>query len=599
MVGDAPGLAPCGLDEEISAMMLRFARERFNARRAEGEEEQEGEGGDEVDTDGDRVMKTIESPSNPNSPRLRPQDQDYEPIPTADDETSYAILQPASRRILAKLDATLAILHNARVAAMPTKGSARDSEGDDDDINDDANGEADTAAESAFETELETGPESEAESQPGHHPEPKTKNTARRKRGRPVNPDKKYWWENCTEVPLPGETWREMFIRIAKKTKRRMPVFDDPDDPDKPGPGPTYLPPRTARTKSESAGKSRSRSTSTSRSKSRSISRSPSPWFQSQYSRTLARKLRPRSWRDVLGAAALAGFPPSVLARATQRCANLFDEDMRLVTLPERAHYDEPELKTTRYIPGMAPPESSDDEDDQKNEELEQKRSLSRHSSVRSISLSPGVGARSGSELMSEDGVYMCPHTTCTRAQTGFSVKQYLMKHLESVHAGQGMAGVKASLKAMEKARKASLKGKTAKTVKKEPLKGELVHFCPHATCERALRGFPRRQNLLRHVEKMHGGEGSELVRATTPGRASVSREGTEEVEEEGKRKMKRSVREMDLGSEDEMEGAVHVDGFLKPIKMRPGWRATDLGNRTRMKKGERKIKREENEEGF
>jgi hypothetical protein len=32
-----------------------------------------------------------------------------------------------------------------------------------------------------------------------------------------------------------------------------------------------------------------------------------------------------------------------------------------------------------------------------------------------------------------------------------------------------------------------------------------------------------------------------------------------------------------DLDTEDEMEGAVHVDGFLKPIKIRKGWRGEDV----------------------
>ena len=37
-----------------------------------------------------------------------------------------------------------------------------------------------------------------------------------------------------------------------------------------------------------------------------------------------------------------------------------------------------------------------------------------------------------------------------------------------------------------------------------------------------------------------------------------------------------------EVDSEDEMYGAVHVDGFLKPTRMRPGWRAVDSGERSR-----------------
>jgi hypothetical protein len=36
---------------------------------------------------------------------------------------------------------------------------------------------------------------------------------------------------------------------------------------------------------------------------------------------------------------------------------------------------------------------------------------------------------------------------------------------------------------------------------------------------------------------------------------------------------------ETDVDSEDEMAGAVHVDGFLEPIKIRRGWRGDDARN--------------------
>jgi hypothetical protein len=41
-----------------------------------------------------------------------------------------------------------------------------------------------------------------------------------------------------------------------------------------------------------------------------------------------------------------------------------------------------------------------------------------------------------------------------------------------------------------------------------------------------------------------------------------------------------------DVDSEDEMVGAVHNDGFLRPIKIRRGWRAEDAGPRSPRKGG-------------
>jgi hypothetical protein len=33
----------------------------------------------------------------------------------------------------------------------------------------------------------------------------------------------------------------------------------------------------------------------------------------------------------------------------------------------------------------------------------------------------------------------------------------------------------------------------------------------------------------------------------------------------------------VEVDSEDEMHGAVHIDGYLKPIKVRRGWRGGDV----------------------
>ncbi|PTB68238.1 hypothetical protein BBK36DRAFT_1083191, partial [Trichoderma citrinoviride] len=66
-------------------------------------------------------------------------------------------------------------------------------------------------------------------------------------------------------------------------------------------------------------------------------------------------------------------------------------------------------------------------------------------------------------------------------------------------------------------------------------------HLCPVPTCERSATGFTRRQNLRRHMHLVHPGRG-------------------DDDEEE-------------WDSEDEVLGAVHVDGFLKPIVPARGWR--------------------------
>ena len=75
------------------------------------------------------------------------------------------------------------------------------------------------------------------------------------------------------------------------------------------------------------------------------------------------------------------------------------------------------------------------------------------------------------------------------------------------------------------------------------------THLCHIRECPRGVagEGFSRRPNLLRHMRLVHG-----LQEGDAPLPA-------------------------DVDSEDEMLGGVHRDGFLKPVKIRPGWRSADM----------------------
>lgn len=61
-----------------------------------------------------------------------------------------------------------------------------------------------------------------------------------------------------------------------------------------------------------------------------------------------------RDWSDVLGVASISGFPPEVVAKAAERCSNLFDEGIVFRTLYEgKKSYSE-----VRYAPDMVPIET-------------------------------------------------------------------------------------------------------------------------------------------------------------------------------------------------------------------------------------------------
>lgn len=98
---------------------------------------------------------------------------------------------------------------------------------------------------------------------------------------------------------------------------------------------------------------------------------------------------------------------------------------------------------------------------------------------------------------------------------------------------------------------------------------------CPHRTCPRSVESFSRRGNLMRHLELVHGGDEGGGV---------------------------------EVDSEDEVEGGVHVDGFLRAIRPRRGWRGEGVKTEERRRgreRGERRGRRvkvedeNENEEEY
>ncbi|KAJ4405402.1 hypothetical protein N0V85_004690 [Neurospora sp. IMI 360204] len=414
------------LEEEISATILRCAKEKFRSRGFPEEEDIEddqspgqpvGEGNDDIvnsietgDNDHHHHAEFSQLPSSPprrndessrysvplSSPVKRePVSQDesskqtgssshisnssrrrrraptptYIPAPSVDDDRSYKLLRPASRRILSKLDETLTILHNARVAGL-----------------------RDLSESSASDTE-----DNDAETEPVRQQQQQQQRT---RRGRPRAPSpapsveatasesnpnlrstSKRGRKRKVRVPLEGETEEEMLVRVARETHRRIPSFsrsrassfhttDDDDDEtaseaDTEAVPPRSYPPPTSSKKTKRPTRDRSRS----RSVTSTTAAAALTAVQEKDRMDRVARWGLRDWRDVLGAAALAGFPQSVIARATQRCSTLFGEEMTMHTLSSS------KTKTTTYHPGDPLPESSDSEIDTADE-LEQRRTM-------------------------------------------------------------------------------------------------------------------------------------------------------------------------------------------------------------------------------
>ncbi|EFQ25610.1 RNA polymerase I specific transcription initiation factor [Colletotrichum graminicola] len=481
-------LPSTALEEELTATILRQAKERFQRRQRKYQEKEAARAQDDTgrettepscpsaassDDEKDVLSDEGETKAEPDEDAEIPKRaKTYEAVVSADDDLSADLLRPSVRHILSTLDNTLAALHNARLAGLSymTDSSASATEGDASDAFSDGISVASAVsrASSATRRQRKGAPRSKAP----RTPEPERPSTERR--GRPRK----------ALVPLPGETEKEMKIRIARERKKRIPYSSDEEVNDgKEGEGERKEPETEAEAET-----SRSRSPR----KKRDLPPETRAGAKIRARESMLGSWGLRDWSDVMGAASLAGFKPEVVARAAQRCADLFGQGMEMQTLLEGPPSERLKPQGTRYLPGSS---------------RRQSPSLSSSDSeVERPALRRRVVSRQGS--LARDSVPPSD-SDATRGR-----------------------GSRTPSRGRSTSRTSSVG----------------LFFCPVAGCPRAAEGFGRRTNLQRHVARFHPGQAVEV----------------------------------DVESEDEMFGAVHVDGFLKPIRARKGWRAEDTGTRKR-----------------
>ena len=389
-----------------------------------------------------------------------------QPVTSADDERSRELLRPSIRHTLSKLDEVLVALHHAR---QTCRRYSR--------------------------TEVITDDEGRASSVVCNRTTSlnASRSPAERPRGRPRKfaslPDRSIAEETVDDAALfrtkkthlgrpqknyerlEGETQQEYLIRIARIQKKPLPIFAATLEP-----SPSLSPTRSERS-------------------------TKSPIRKSNPEEAAARRNRQlglRDWSEVLGSAALVGFSPDVIARAAQRCADLFGESMSMRSIVEAPFAQPVDLLKTYHpslIPALASPPAS---------------------------VIPDDSNASSSEAESDAAP----------------------------------------------AKKGAIKGKRKlKAARIEPSRQNA--FCPFTYCPRKIQGFRNTSDLKRHLRKGHG------IKA-----------GQED--------------EWLVQSEDEMDGAVHVDGFLRPLK--PRWRGENVAGkgrrRDRGKKGQKRGREVVDENG-
>jgi hypothetical protein len=387
------------LEEVLIGTALKRAKENWEKRPWADSWVEE-----EMDTDGElEAAKKAETEELPDAPRgdvnmddpaaihepiikeqsQQPQEVFLTPVISADDDRARYLLRPSIRHMLSKLDDTLMALHHAcEICRQHSIKSENNSE--DDGLSSSAEGAAQDSSLPAKRPrgrprkfDITSRPKAASGLVQGEGELSRSRDTSRSKAGRPRKAKKVY-------DRLDGETEHDYQVRIAKHQKKPLPSF---------------APPRETETPELSAS-SRGRE-------------------EKQPVRQRV-DLGLRDWSEVLGAAALVGFHPDVIARATQRCATIFGEGMKMRFLVETPRETKDADVLTTYRPEEIPdlgsesaPSSEDSGDDW---------NLKRDPARKPKKYRPGLNN------------YPCPIDGCARKIQGFVYISGLSRHLKKSH---------------------------------------------------------------------------------------------------------------------------------------------------------------------
>ncbi|CCU81795.1 hypothetical protein BGHDH14_bgh06196 [Blumeria hordei DH14] len=382
------------LEEILVAVALKDARKKFEDREFEDDMSQSYESDSIETTDNDNYQpngdnitsleietdhtdtsesKNLESLSEPN----------LTPIFSLDDDKSFRLLRPLARHNLAKINEVLMALHNTRKTCHGFMNPEQRTEEVSTSNQILANVVSGVASNPTNETNLTRIIETY---------EHQTTNPSKKTRGRPPK----------TYERLDKETDEAFIVRIARLRKKSIPNFALSKEARKPKK--IYTP------------------------KVKLEPRNPK-FYAAGHRNKRNKRLGLRDWSELLGSAALAGIPSDVIARATQRCANLFDEGMEMRSMNETPIADKDSDLLTRYIPHQFHRELSLDPESTPCDN-HAKAPFSKARKTRAL-ITEDCKPRSGSTLRQ---VYFCSVSRCPRRINGFKDQDSLVRHLRKGH---------------------------------------------------------------------------------------------------------------------------------------------------------------------
>ncbi|RAL15937.1 uncharacterized protein BO97DRAFT_468077 [Aspergillus homomorphus CBS 101889] len=377
------------LEESLMAVMLRTAKERFNARQWEtraaagvGATTPRGKRRSSMSQPGTQEESAGDWETEMKPVALRP-------VVQADDEKSRRQLRPLTRNILTQFDTLLMGLHRARQGDL-----ARD----------------DDSSASEWQTDTESVVSGSSSVQQKRKGSEKERSLSRgRKRTR----------RSSVRSESSGPRSRSTRVSSSRASSERI------------------------SSKASSSQRSLSRGSSQPRGRSRS----------SDGRRSASRvRLGLRDWSEVLGIASMTGFPATVVMRASRRCADLFGEDMAFRTLHEgtvrRVGAGDGNSGPWNYVESESEPEfevGSQAEPEPEPESVPLSRASSKKPRSRATSVKGGSRSRATS-ASADDAArpkgkgehrkadLVCPIRTCDRHFNGFSRTWNLNQHLKTMH---------------------------------------------------------------------------------------------------------------------------------------------------------------------
>ena len=217
------------------------------------------------------------------------------------------------------------------------------------------------------------------------------------------------------------------------------------------------------------------------------------------------RELGLRDWSDVVGMAALSGWDTEVVGGASEKCANLFKENMSFRTFQE-PHTNN---KTARWeafgaVEGQGDSDSEVEGDDVAGHRIRASQPCDLCRVTKSKCLADPAPRSTSKSCLRCDAHFercsgittqltalICPHKDCGRHREPFKKSIHLQRHIDEVHVAEFGAPSLSSPALISSASEGYISG-------------DETFICPVLDCPRRYKSFNRATRFYQHLRKMH-----------------------------------------------------------------------------------------------